>query len=346
MIRLNMQSFFVKTKLFIPTLKTPLVARPRLFSRLDEGRNQKNRLFLICAPAGYGKTTLIREWIESHAMPVAWYSIDDIDNSPDQFLAYLKTSLTNAVPQLDQTLTEQPQGNLSFNAMIELINALTRFPENVLIVFDDFHHIRSSKIIDMTKRFIEYLPSNVTLAITSRVRPDLQLNKLRAKMDITEIRKEDLRFTQQETADFFKINCGIDLEQQTIQVLDQKIEGWASGLQLTAIKINANPESVKRLDDLQEKNSLISAYLFDEVFKHQSENIKSFLRCTSVLRKFNKEITAEILGISSRKANKLIQKIRQNNLFIIPLDQKQTWFRYHSLFREMLNTKLGKDDSQ
>lgn len=344
MLRLDMQPFFVKTKLFIPYLRTKLVERTRLLNRLNQGFNEHHRVLLIYAPAGFGKTTLVRAWIEKVNAPVAWFTIEPGDAHPRQFLNYLVNAVCQALPELADNLlpvlTASPPPPLDYVASL-LVNKITEamLPLPLIVVLDDYHHIETEENNAILTFLIDHLPAKTSIALTSRTLPDLPLSKLHARGQLTELNAQDLRFTPDETEDFFEINCGVRVEQDLLENLDRKTEGWAAGLQLLAMNLHEHSTLSDVLRGLSGNLPCILDYLAEEVLEEQPEETREFLKQISILDEVNPELAAATLEMDETSAADLISTIEKNNLFLFPLDQGRQWFRFHPLFLDVLRKK-------
>ncbi len=344
MIRFIMQLSYIKSKLFIPFLRRELVSRDRLFKKLDQGFSERHSLILVCAPAGYGKTTLVRSWLETSSAPVAWYSLEHGDDNPQQFLIYLINALQYALDGEIGTDAEfgDSFSTLSTDVLLALcLNQITEYDQPLLLVLDDLHNIKNKDIHTLISELIFHLPKKASLVITTRVEPELPLSRMRARNQITEIRTTDLRFNLEESEEFFLKTSGIALPKDLMVDLDKKTEGWVVGLQLAALRFNENSSDMEAfIRHLNGNSRLILGYLLDEVLEEQPPNLKSFLFQTVLLDKFNAGLSASLLNISPRKAQLLISTLERKNLFIYPVDQNREWYRYHPLFSDILQARL------
>jgi LuxR family maltose regulon positive regulatory protein len=338
-----MQPSYIKTKLFIPILRNELVTRARLMAKLSRGFSSRNPLLLVCAPAGYGKTTLVRSWIETQKAATAWYSLEPGDNHPRQFLIYLTNAIRFALPECSSallTILESPAQHPTPLILTLLINEITAPGKPLILVLDDFHNIETPETLEIISFFIDHLPENASLVLTSRVEPELPIARLRARNALTEIRMDDLRFTLEETAEFFIKNCGISIPVDLLENLDQKTEGWVVGLQLAAMRLNDDSNLQRFVRNLNGNTRFILDYLMDEVLEKQPPEIEDFLYRTAILDQVNPSLSAALLNMAPGEARRILTDLERKNLFIIPQDSHHHWFRYHPLFADLLRSRL------
>ncbi len=321
--------------------------RTRLLNRLNQGFNEHHRLLLVCAPAGFGKTTLVRAWIETLNAPVAWFSIEPSDAHPRQFLNYLVNAISQALPELADNLlpvlSASPPPPIDYISSL-LVNKITEslLPLPLVIVLDDYHHIESEETNAILTFLIDHLPTDTSIILTSRTLPELPLSRLRVRSQITELDAQDMRFTPEETEDFFEINCGVRLEQDLLENLDRKTEGWAAGLQLLAMNLHEDSTLSDVLRELNGNVSCILDYLAEEVLDEQPNELQDFLKKISILEKINYELVAAALDMDEASVINLINIIEKNNLFLFPLDHQRQWFQFHPLFLDVLRKKALK----
>jgi len=291
------------TKLYIPPARPNLVQRPRLVEQLNEGARLGRKLTLISAPAGFGKTTLVSEWIQSmrravaptaamgSATPrtaVAWLSLDEGDNDPVRFLSYsiaaLRTIEANIAKGALSTLhTSQPQPPPTEVVLTSLINELAAIPERIILILDDYHTVDSSPVDDALSFLLEHLPPYVHLVIATREDPHLPLARLRARGQLTELRATDLRFSPSEAAEFLNRATGLDLSAQDIAALETRTEGWIAGLQLAAVSMQVHKDVTSFIKSFTGSHRYVFDYLIEEVLQQQSASVQSFLLQTAVL---------------------------------------------------------------
>jgi len=280
-----MSTPLLTTKLFIPPTRPELVPRPRLIERLDEGLHRK--LTLISAPAGFGKTTLVSEWVgnlrkcdeeESQIINrIAWLSLDEGDNDPARFLTYFITAL-NRVAGIEATIGEgalgmlqSPQPPPAKAILTSLINQVAAITTKIILVLDDYHKIEAQPIYDALSFLLENLPPQMHLVIATREDPHLPLSRLRASGQLTELRATDLRFTSSEAAEFLNQVMGLDLSVEDIAALETRTEGWIAGLQLAAISLQGKEDTTKLIKSFSGSHRLVLDYLIEEVLDQQLE---------------------------------------------------------------------------
>jgi LuxR family transcriptional regulator, maltose regulon positive regulatory protein len=336
------QTSLLTTKLYFPPTRPSLVARPRLVERLLAGL--RGPLTLISAPAGSGKTTLLSEWHSGSGIgtPVAWYSLDKEDNDPARFFQYLFASLDTLQPGLmkeDLRILQVPEKPSIKTVMTILVNRLASFSRDCVLVLDDYHLIENRTIQKALAFLLEYLPACLHLVLVTRADPPLTLSRMRARGDLTEIRAEHLRFTANECAQFLKQVMGLDLTAEQVVSLEKRTEGWVAGLQLAALSMQGRKEVQGFVLDFSGSNSYIGDYLAEEVLNRQPQTIRSFLLETSTLDRINASLCDAVTG--RKDSQTMLEKLEQGNLFLVPLDDQRGWYRYHSLFADLLRVHLG-----
>ena len=341
---------FLKTKLHIPAWRSGAVSRPRLVGRLCMGLNEDCKLTLVSAPAGYGKTTLVAEWIHTLSASstsqdhVAWLSLDEEDKDPARFLGYFVSALRSVDESLGQgipSLIGMPQLPALSTIFDELINDLAALEERVILFLDDYHVISNPKLHEALEYFIEHLPAGFHLVMTTREDPPFSLARMRARGQMTEIRAHDLRFTLEEARLFFDQSMNLSLDVETIKALDVRTEGWVVGLQLAALAMQNLPQQQDFLADFSGSHRYVIDYLLDEVLKRQSREIAEFLSRTAGLKRFNAELCQVVTGNTA--SAEILSQLERCNLFLIPLDNQRGWYRYHHLFANALCAGLQPD---
>jgi len=331
----------LRTKLFIPQRRANLVPRLRLVERLNTGLDKK--LTMIAAPAGFGKTTLLSEWIPKCPRFVTWLSLDEGDNDPAQFWAYFIASLQGLHPDLGSSafaLIQSPQAPPIKSILTELINDLIAFSNPFASVLDDYHFIDSQPIHEALIFLIDHLPANMNLVITTREDPPLPLARLRARDQLTEIRAQGLRFTQEETDTFLRGVMGLTLSKQDVAALEDRTEGWAVGLQLAGLSMQRLADQKAFIADFSGSHRHILDYLTDEVLQRQPEGIRTFLLQTAILDRLCGPLCD---ALTERiDSDKLLAHLEAANLFVIPLDEERRWYRYHHLFSDLLRNQLAR----
>ena len=333
------------TKLFIPSPRAKIVLRPRLIERLNEGLSSGHKLTLISASAGFGKTTLVSEWIPHCGRPVAWVSLDEGDNDPVRFISYLiaalqtiKASLGEGVLQTLQS-HQQPQIEMALTA---LLNEISAIPDPFLLILDDYHMI-DAKLVDEALAFlIERLPPQMHLVIATREDPSLPLARLRVRGQLTELRAADLQFTPAEATEFLNRAMGLNLSDGDVAALESRTEGWIAGLQLAALSMQGHQDAASFIKSFTGSHRFVLDYLIEEVLGQQSEKIQVFLLHTSILDRMCGSLCDAVLLDSSTSGQEILEHLERANLFIVPLDDERRWYRYHHLFGDLLRQRLGQ----
>ena len=274
------------TKLYIPPPRPKVVPRPRLIERLNEGLAAGRKLTLISAPAGFGKTTLVSEWVAGCERPVAWLSLDEGDNDPARFLTYLVAALQTIAPNIGAGVLaalQSPQPPPTESILTTLLNEITTIPDNFILVLDDYHVIDSKPVDQALTFLLEHLPPQMHLVIATREDPHLPLARLRARGQLTELRAADLRFTPAEAAEFLNQVMGLNLSAEDIAALETRTEGWIAGLQLAALSMQGHQDTASFIKSFTGSHHFVLDYLVEEVLQQQSESVQTFLLRTSIL---------------------------------------------------------------
>jgi len=336
------------TKLFAPQPGPKRVLRPRLLARLERCREPGRRLALICAPAGYGKTTLAGEWVQTQPGLIAWLSLDPHDNDPNQFLAYLVAALRLARPgfgRAPEAYLQALEAAALQPALAELINDLTGLDEPVLLVLDDYQSINLPAIHEGLGFLLDHLPPQVRLALVTRTDPPLPLHRYRARAQMVELRAEDLRFSTDETTEFFARAAGLNLQPAELAVLDERIEGWAAGIQMAALSFERQPDVSRFIQSLGGSRRYILDYLAEEVLNSQPEELRHFLLQISILERFCAALCDTVTGGPAGSSARHLASIERQNLFLVPLDAEGRWYRFHHLFAGLLRVRLKQPGS-
>lgn len=345
-------SVLLTTKLFLPTPRPNLVARPRLLQVLDHSPHA--RLILVSAPPGFGKSTLITTWIaaqnapeparshnDSQQLKFCWLSLDESDNDPVHFLAYLLAAFQNAEPTIGATaqiMLQAPQRPPITALLTIILNDLSSRATPICLILDDYHVITAQAIHEAITFLVEQLPPPVRLVITSRVDPPLPLARWRVRRVLTEIRANDLRFTPAEAAEFLRDALGNTLPDEVVETLETRTEGWVAGLQLAALSMQGRADVGKFVRHFTGSHVFIIDYLAEEVLHKLPAATQNFLLQTSILERFCAALCDAVIGRSD--AQLFLEQIQRANLFLIPLDDHREWFRYHHLFAEVLQNRL------
>ena len=340
----------LKTKLHIPHRRPDMVPRSLLIKQLNERIQRK--LTLITAPAGYGKTNLASEWIHSLQSEdtsnnrITWLSLEEADSEPIRFLSYVIAALQQVAPEIGVgalslfEMTQSPPINTVLN---ELINDIAGLDYHIMLVLDDYHVISHPEIHEALRYLVEHQPHQMHLVITSREDPPLPLPRLRARGEMAEIRMHDLRFSLDETTQFFSHSMKLDLESEVISVLEARTEGWIAGLQLAGIVLKNLPDHQAFMDTFSGSHRYVLDYLTDEVLQSQDEEVRQFLVQTAILKRFNTDICQAVTGNANSQF--ILEQLEQTNMFIVPLDHERVWYRYHHLFADSLLTELSKAEA-
>lgn len=330
------------TKLFFPPVRENLVPRPRLVEKVARGL--RSPLLLISAPAGSGKTTLLAEWHSNpeSRMPVAWLTLDNEDNDLSRFLLYLATALGTLKAGIGDSLIailQSPQPLPPQVAMTALINDLTdSLPTPFSLVLDDYHVLISKQVHTTVTFLLDHLPPQMHLVILTRADPPLPLPSLRARNQLAELRAADLRFTLEEAATFLNTVMGLKLPIENIVALEERTEGWISGLQLAGLSMQGREDMQEFVSAFTGSNHFVVDYLVEEVFNRQPEAMREFLLKTSILDR----LTAPLCNALTNQTNGqvVLDSLEHANLFVIPLDDEQRWYRYHYLFADAIRNRL------
>jgi LuxR family maltose regulon positive regulatory protein len=336
-----MSAPILATKLYVPPPRPEAVPRPRLIERLDEGLHRK--LTLLSAPAGFGKTTLLGEWVATLPRPAAWLSLDEGDNDPTRFLAYLVAALRTIAPNMGEGLLgalQSPQPPPTESVLTALLNEMAAVAEDSVLVLDDYHLIDARAVDDALTFLLEHLPPRVHLVIATREDPSLPIARLRAKGQLGELRAADLRFTPDEAAGFLGGVMGLDLSAQDVAALETRTEGWVAGLQLAAISMQGHKDATSFIESFTGSHRFVLDYLVEEVLEQQPESVQTFLLRTSILDRLCGPLCDAVLLDSSASAQETLEYIDRANLFLVPLDDERRWYRYHHLFAELLRQRL------
>ena len=330
------------TKLYIPPPQPRVVLRPRLIERLNEGLHRK--LTLISAPAGFGKTTLLSEWVASScSRPAAWLSLDEGDNDPTRFLAYLVAALQTIAPNIGEGVLgalQSPQPPPTESILTALLNEVTTIPDDLVLVLDDYHVIDARAVDDALDFLLEHLPPRMHLVIATREDPNLPLARLRARGQLTELRAADLRFTPSEAAEFLDQVMGLNLSAEEIAALETRTEGWIAGLQLAALSMRGREDVPGFIKTFTGSHHFVLDYLVEEVLQQQPESVQTFLLRTSILDRLCGPLCDAVLLDLSASGQETLEYLEHANLFLVPLDNERRWYRYHHLFAELLRQRL------
>jgi LuxR family maltose regulon positive regulatory protein len=331
----------LETKLHVPKWRRGLVARPRLSERLSRGA--KSALTLVSAPAGFGKTTLLAEWLAVAAAggrSVAWLSLDQRDNDPVLFWTYLVAALKTAAPgdgagALSLLQPPRPPGEAG---LVTLLNDLDAVSDDVVLVLDDYHVIEAREVQDGMAFLLEHLPPQIHLVIGSRADPSLPLARLRGRGELVEIRAADLRFTPDEAAAYLNEVMGLALTAADVAALEERTEGWIAALQLAALSLQGREDTAAFIAGFAGDDRYIVDFLAEEVLQRQPGDVQHFLLQTSILDRLSGPLCDAVTGQEGGKAR--LAALERGNLFLVPLDDRRRWYRYHQLFADVLHARL------
>ena len=338
-----MSASVLATKFYIPPLRVNVVLRSRLTERLYEG--MRHKLTLISSPAGFGKTTLLSEWVAGSGHPAAWFSLDEGDDDPARFWSHFIAALQTLFPNIGMRTSgalQSPQAPSIEAILTSLINEITSIPDDFIFVLDDYHVVDSKRIDDGLTFLIERLPPQMHLVIATREDPSLPLARLRARDHLVELRVKDLRFTESETADFLNRTMGLRLSPEDIAALETRTEGWIAGLQMAALSMQGLQDTAGFIQSFTGSHHFVLDYLLEEVLEKQPENIQTFLLQTSILEQMCGSLCDAVLLNSSAIGQETLEYLERANLFITPLDNERRWYRYHHLFAELLRSRLTR----
>ena len=327
------------TKHYAPRWRPGLVARPRLIARLNQGA--EHPLTLVAAPAGFGKTTLLAEWLAAIGRSAAWVSLDAGDNDPALFWAYVIAALQrlwSGIGANALSLLHSSQPLPIESVVTTLINELAMLEDDVTLVLDDFHVIEARPVQGGIAFLLEHLPPRLHLVIATREDPQLPLARLRARDQISELRAADLRFAASEAAEFLTEVMGLDLSAADIAALEDRTEGWIAGLQLAALSMRRRDDIPGFVRAFAGNHRFILDYLVDEVLQRQPEPIRRFLLQTSILDRLHGPLCDAVTDQDNGAAR--LEALERGNFFIVPLDDKRQWYRYHHLFADVLRAYL------
>ncbi len=343
-----MSTPILATKLYIPPPRPKVVLRPRLLERLNEGLPAGGKLTLISAPAGFGKTTLVSEWVAGGARPIAWLSLDAGDNDPARFLAYLVAALQTILVGIGAGVLaalESPQPPATDALLTVLLNEIAAMRQEFILVLDDYHLIDAKPVDQALAFLLERQPPQMHLVIATREDPSLPLARLRARGQLTELRAADLRFTPAEAADFLNQVMGLNLSRDDIAALETRTEGWVAGLQLAALSMRGHQDAAGFIKSFTGSHHFVLDYLVEEVLGQQSASVQTFLLRTAILDRMCGPLCDAVLLAPAASGQETLEYLEHANLFIVPLDNERHWYRYHHLFAELLRQRLLQSDN-
>ncbi|WP_420630268.1 LuxR C-terminal-related transcriptional regulator [Candidatus Leptofilum sp.] len=360
-----MSSELLQTKLFVPRRPTErqqpaLVSRTHLIEKLNQGLQQGCKLSLISAPAGFGKTTLLTEWVAilqlATANRVAWLSLDEADSELPRFLTYVVAALDQVdgreatFGQSGLRFLQLPQPSPAEVVLTALINEIADNPNQLVLVLDDYHHIHAPAVDEALAFLLDHLPPQMHLVIATRDDPHLPFSRLRVRGQLMELRAADLRFSLSETAEFLNQVMGLTLSVEDVAALERRTEGWIAGLQLAAlalqghISLSGGKDSTKLIQSFSGSHRFVMDYLIEEVLEQQSAEVQRFLLQTAVLDQLAGSLCDTLTG--QHDGQETLEMLEHANLFIIPLDEERHWYRYHHLFADLLRQRLRQSQPE
>ncbi len=341
---MQLQHSIIVTKLYPPVARSGLIARRRLDKLLSPGSLPK--LVLVTAPAGYGKSTLLAQWVDllrCKGYDCAWFSLERSDSEPVEFLRYLITALRTEIGDLgeESLRTLESRSNIDpLEIVIDLINEIARAGREIAVFLDDFHHIESDEVLGIVKEFIDHGPANLHFVLASRCLPNLPIASLRAHAEIMDISMESLRFNAEEGARFLRDARELELSDRQIERLIDRTEGWAAGLQLASLSLDQAESGDEFIRSFSGKARDVTEYLVLDVLNRLEPAIQKFLLYTSILERMNSRVCQCLVDRDG--CQDVLDYLEDSNIFLLPLDKSRTWYRYHHLFREFLVNLLRR----
>ena len=338
-----MESPLIATKILVPAPRQRLVSRPALLDRVSAGLAGK--FTLISAASGYGKTTLMTEWLSERGKdrPVAWVSLDEGDNDLTLFLSYLIAALRNVQDGLGEDTNAVMRGAQNSNdstILSVLINELSTVSNDFVLVLEDYHVIDQGEIHRALIFLLEHMPPQMHLVILTRSDPPFPLGRMRARSEMVEIRARDLCFSYGDAAKFLNYFIGSGLPDESIQTLVDRTEGWITGLQLAAFSIQGRENPSEMISAFGSGHDYIVDYLIEEVLERQPDNLKIFLLQTSILSRLNGPLCNALTGQADGETT--LEYLEKANLFVAALGGESRWYRYHHLFADVMTNRLQR----
>lgn len=326
------------TKLHKPQLPGNMIPREELLKE-----SHCASVILVSAQAGAGKSTVVSAWLSMQKRAHCWYSLDDWDNDPAQFFAYLVTGIKsvdeNVFVALDQML--DAFSSIGFDSFLRaFINQLHTITTPFILILDDYHVIRNEQIHQVLRTMLEHFPPSMQLVLITREDPPFPLAKMRASKGLFELRISKLRFTEEEIKAYFSQQLHFTLEEEQLQQLINRTEGWIAGLQMTALSMQGLDDIGVFIETFTASHYYIMDYLMEQVLERHPPQIKSFLLSTSILDSFSGDLCDDVLQLEAGTGSTIIEKLVKTNSFIIFTDSSHQWFRYHHLFRDLLRQRL------
>lgn len=335
----SQRTVMLSTKLSHPVLSSRLLARERLLHRLDAARF--HRLTLLSASAGWGKTTLLATWASRSTLPIAWLSLDELDNDPARFWVSVLAALRTCLPGVGETALSMlcsPQPPSLTICLTTLLNDLCVQDEPTILLLDDYHLIDEQAIHDSLLFVLDHLPAHLHLVLASRVDPPLTLSRWRVRGQLLELRDADLRFEEEEAAQFLTHTMALSLEEQEVAELVRRTEGWIAGLQLAALSLVYHPDRAVFVQGFAGSHRYVLDYVQEEILARLPAPLRDFLLQTSILNRMSASLCQAVTA--EPESQGVLETMERANLFLVPLDDERKWFRFHDLFREALLARL------
>ncbi|WP_411374207.1 LuxR C-terminal-related transcriptional regulator [Arthrobacter sp. MPF02] len=341
-----MEASIIATKLYVPGPRRGFVARPRLQAKLDLSAGAG--LTLVSAPAGFGKTSLLADWVQGAAGErhgrVAWLSLDAAEGEPGTFWSHVITALQTVVPGAGSKALEligsPPLATELF--LVSLINDLAALSQDLWLVLDDYHTVDGGGLADGMSYFLEHVPQQLHVVMSTRSDPDLPLARWRVRGKLVEIRAADLRFSQAEAEAYLNKEAGLGLAPEQVSTLEQRTEGWIAALQLAVLSLRDRNDAAGFINRFAGDDRYVVDYLVDEVLEHQPDGVRSFLQHTAVLDRLTGPLCDAVTGRDG--GSTMLVNLERANLFVVPLDDRREWYRYHHLFADVLRGRLLSEE--
>ncbi len=338
---------FLATKFFVPVVSHGLIPRPRLYTLLD--KSLKHPLTLVSAAAGFGKTTLLSTWVQSlpaNHPSVAWITLDEEDNEPKLFWSYVLSALNKHQSQRLASLLMQlqsPQALSLKRTLTALINLLAESPDPFVLILDDYQLITEPQVHTTLAYFVQHLPAQLHIILSTRADPPLPFPQLQAYGQILEVRTDQLRCTVEETKAFFHQIMRMQLHDEVVQEVTARTEGWLVGLQLLGFSLQEHTDPATLLEEATGDQRYILDYLTEEVLRRQPDEVQTFLLCTCILERFTANLCEAV--VEQPDSQRTIRWLEQANLFLVSLDSRRMWYRYHALFAQALRYQLEQENA-